>query len=316
MVGWRGAFVKSAVLVTLLVRILQDVVLPVFLVIAVGVLLDRRLHVDKKSLAALSIYVLQPCLVFSSLAQLTAPASTVWLMILYVVLLTLFLCVLALGVGRLLRWPARTVDALVLGVAFLNAGNMGLSIILFAFGEAGLELGTAFFVTSNLTCHTLAPFFAARSQGGSFKAVLRVFRLPGPYAFALALGLRALGVSVPEIVLKPVALIGQAAVPTMLLLLGIQLSQTRLARRYKEVGIGVFLRLVVGSLAAFGLAALMGFQGLARSVAITEASTPTAVNSTLMAVEFDADAEYVTSVVFLSTLLSSLTLTLVIALVR
>ena len=300
----------------LLGRILQDVILPVFAVIAVGVLLDRQFHVDKKTLATLSIYVLQPCLVFSSLAQLSASDGQVGLMILYVVLITLFLCLLAIGVGRLLRWPSRMVDALVLGVAFLNAGNMGLSLILFAFGEPGLEMATAFFVTSNLTCHTLAPFFAARHQGGSLKAMLKVFRLPGPYAFALALGLRALGVTLPGLLLKPVELIGQAAVPTMLLLLGIQLSQTRLVRRYKEVGIGVFLRLVVGSLAAFGLAALMGFQGLARSVAVVEASTPTAVNSTLMAVEFDADADYVTSVVFVSTLLSSLTLTLVIALVQ
>jgi hypothetical protein len=60
----------------------------------------------------------------------------------------------------------------------------------------------------------------------------------------------------------------------------------------------------------------MGLQGLARSVAVVEASTPTAVNATLMAVEFDADADYITNVVFVTTLLSSLTLTLVIALVR
>lgn len=300
----------------LFLQIFQDVILPVFIAIAVGVLLDRAFHVDKKTLATLSIYVLQPCLVFASLSQLTAPARDVGAMILYMALITVALCLIAIIVGKLLGWSDRAVDALVLSVAFLNAGNMGLSIILFAFGEQALELGTVLFVTSNLTCHTLAPFFAARSQGGSLKAVLRVFKLPGPYAFAIALGLRALGVVVPEVALKPVALLGQAAVPTMLLLLGIQLSQTRLTRRYREVSIGVFLRLVVGSLLAFGMAALMGLRGIARSVAVVEASTPTAVNATLMAVEFDADAEYVTSVVFLTTLLSSLTLTLVIALVR
>ncbi|NLG26359.1 MAG: AEC family transporter [Chloroflexi bacterium] len=300
----------------LFLRIFQDVILPVFVAIAVGVFLDRRFHVDKKTLATLSIYVLQPCLVFSSLSRLTAPARDVGAMILYMALITLFLILLAWGVGKLLRWNDRAIDALVLSVAFLNAGNMGLSIILFAFGEASLELGTVLFVTSNLTCHTLAPFFAARGQGGSLQAVLRVFRLPGPYAFAIALALRALSVTVPEVVLRPVGLLGEAAVPTMLLLLGVQLSQTRLVRRYKEVAVGVFLRLVVGSLAAFGLAAAMGLQGLARSVAVVEASTPTAVNATLMAVEFDADADYVTNVVFVTTLLSSLTLTLVIALVR
>jgi predicted permease len=48
-------------------------------------------------------------------------------------------------------------------------------------------------------------------------------------------------------------------------------------------------------------------------VAITEAATPTAVSSALMAIEFDSDADFVTSVIFFSTLFSAVTLTILLS---
>ncbi|MCD6518605.1 MAG: AEC family transporter [Anaerolineae bacterium] len=215
--------------------------------------------------------------------------------------------------GYLFRWPARTSDALVLSTAFLNSGNFGLSIVLFSFGEQGLELATIFFVVSNFVCNTVAAFFAARGRRSTKQALLQVLKLPGPYAFLFALPVRALKIPLPPLLTKPISLIGQASVPIMLMMLGLQLSQTQLSRRYREISIGVFLRLCVGALVAIGLASAMHLEGLARQVAIVEASTPTAVSSGLMAIEFDADSEYVTSVIFFSTLLSSITLTLLLS---
>jgi len=285
-------------------------VLPAFLIIGIGVLLDRLLKVDKKSLSRVAIYVLVPSLVFTSVAESEVDTGALGQMILFVIALTILLVVISLAVGSLLRWPRRTVDALVLSVAFVNAGNLGLSVILFSYGELGLQLGAAFFVATNFFGNTVAAFFALRSNGKGWRAFLDILKLPGPYAFGLALLLRAAHVTAPLPILRAVSLIGQAAVPLMLMMLGIQLSQTRLGGRYAQVAVGVALRLVVGAFVAMGLAPLLGLQGLARNVAIVQASTPTAVTSGLIAIEFDADADYVASVIFVSTLLSGLTLTI------
>ena len=227
----------------------------------------------------------------------------------YAVAVTAAMILLAMLVGRLLRWPRRTVDALVLSVAFLNSGNFGLSVILFSFGEAGLQLATVFFVVTNLACNTLGAFFAARANGGGLRAVTRVLKLPGLYAFVLAFALRALGVTAPQALLKPVETIGRASVPIMLMMLGVQLSQTKLGERFGQVAIGVIMRLIVGAGVALGMALLLGLTGLAQQVAVIQASTPTAVSSALMAIEFDADADYVSSVIFATTVLSSVSLT-------
>jgi hypothetical protein len=294
----------------LFISILSKNILPTFIVIGAGVYLDRQLHIDVKALSRTAMYLLTPCLVFSSIAHSAVDPLQFGQMLLFVLVITVMMVLLALLIGRLLRWSQRTTDALVLSVAFLNAGNFGLSIVLFAYGEAGLELATAFFVGTNLACNTLGAYMAARGTGGGLKALKRVLLLPGPYAFAAAIALRALGLTLPALLDGPVQLIGRASVPIMLLMLGIQLSQTTLRGRVGQIGVGVTVRLVFGAAAALLLAPLMGLQGLARQVAVVEASTPTAVTSALMAIEFDADADFVSSVILVSTVLSSMTLTL------
>jgi hypothetical protein len=79
------------------------------------------------------------------------------------------------------------------------------------------------------------------------------------------------------------------------------------------IGLAVFLQLVVTPLVGLGFAGLMGLSGVTRQAAVLEAAMPTAVITTVLAVEYDLDAAFITSVVIVSTLLSPLTLTPLIA---
>lgn len=293
--------------------IFSNNVLPSFIVIGVGYLLERRIKVDKRTLSRLAIYVLTPCLVFSSIINSEVDPSQFGRMTAYVITFTLIMIALGYLSGRLLGWSPQEIKALMLSIAFTNSGNMGLSIILFTFGEDGFALGATYFVATNLTANTLAAFIAAHGRGSLGHTLLQVLKLPGIYAFALALLLRPLG-ELPAIVMRPVSLIAQAQIPVMLMMLGVQLAQTRLGSRLKDVSVGVILRLIGGAAVAFVLAPFMGLTGLARQVAIAQSSTPAAVSSALMAIEFGADADYVASVIFFSTLLSSVTMSLLLAL--
>ncbi len=288
-------------------------VLPSFIVIGVGYLLERRIKVDKRTLSRLAIYVLTPCLVFSSIINSEVEPSQFGRMTAYVIIFTLVMIALGYLAGRLLGWSPQEIKALMLSIAFTNSGNMGLSIILFTFGEDGFALGATYFVATNLTANTLAAFIAAHGRGSLGRTLLQVLKLPGIYAFALALLLRPVG-ELPAIVMRPVSLIAQAQIPVMLMMLGVQLAQTKLASRLSDISVGVVLRLVGGAAVAFVLAPLIGLAGLARQVAIAQSSTPAAVSSALMAIEFGADADYVASVIFFSTLLSSVTMSLLLAL--
>ncbi|MGI6367484.1 MAG: AEC family transporter [Anaerolineae bacterium] len=288
-------------------------VLPSFIIIGVGYLLERRIKVDKRTLSRLAIYVLTPCLVFSSIVNSQVDSAQFGRITAYVIVYTLVMISLGYLVGRALGWSNQAIKALMLSIAFTNSGNMGLSVILFTFGQDGFALGATFFVATNLTANTLAAFIAAHGRGSLGTTLLQVLKLPGIYAFALALIVRSLG-QPPLVVMRPISLIAQAQIPVMLMMLGVQLSQTQLASRLRDVSIGVILRLVGGAAVAFMLVPLFGLTGLARQVSIAQSSTPAAVSSALMAIEFGATPDYVASVIFFSTLFSSVTLSVLLAL--
>ena len=271
--------------------IFSNNVLPSFIVIGVGYLLERRIRSTSARFRAWRS-MSSPCLVFSSIINSEVDPSQFGRMTAYVITFTLIMIALGYLAGRLLGWSPQEIKALMLSIAFTNSGNMGLSIILFTFGEDGFALGATYFVATNLTANTLAAFIAAHGRGSLGRTLLQVLKLPGIYAFALALLLRPLG-ELPAIVMRPVSLIAQAQIPVMLMMLGVQLAQTRLGSRLKDVSVGVILRLIGGAAVAFVLAPFMGLTGLARQVAIAQSSTPAAVSSALMAIEFGADADYV-----------------------
>ena len=77
--------------------------------------------------------------------------------------------------------------------------------------------------------------------------------------------------------------------------------------------VAVALSLLVAPVIGFTLSAALGMTGIARNVAIVVSAMPAAVITTVLAMEFDLDSAFVTSVVFLSTLLSPVTIVLLIA---
>jgi predicted permease len=113
--------------------------------------------------------------------------------------------------------------------------------------------------------------------------------------------------------MRPVSLLSSAAIPVMLLVLGAQLERHTAPEQPRAVAVAVVLSLLVTPLIAFGFAALLHLEGAARQAAIIEASMPAAVVTTVLALEFELDANFATSVVMFTTLLSPLTLVALIA---
>jgi len=123
----------------------------------------------------------------------------------------------------------------------------------------------------------------------------------------------SLGIRLPAAVVAPVTLLADAAVPLMILVLGMQLERASWPERPGVVAAAVLVSLVLTPVMALGIAHLVGLQGDALRAGVLQTSMPTAVITTILAVEFDVLPDFVTSVVSVSTLLSPLTVTLMIA---
>jgi predicted permease len=95
----------------------------------------------------------------------------------------------------------------------------------------------------------------------------------------------------------------------MLVLLGVELSRVQWASNLRVVGLSAGLRLLVGPLVGLALAVPFGLQGAAWQGNISQTAMPAAVTTTVLATEYKLDSSLVTAIVFLSALLSPLTLT-------
>jgi len=282
--------------------------------VGLGFALHRLISIDLRSLSRVTLYVLSPCLIFSGLSQSTLKADDLGRIVAFTLITTVAVGVISWGTTRLLRFDQGKESAFLLVTLFVNAGNYGLPLNLLAFGEEGLARAIVFFATSSFLVNTLGVYLASRGQAGVRESIANVFKIPLIYAVVAALIVNFGNLEIREPILKPLEMTGSAAIPVMLLILGMELSQASVREEWGTIGVATFIRLVVAAGVALGIAPLLGLVGVTRQACIVEASMPTAVMATILAVEFDARPRFVTGTVFTTTLASIVTLTLLLRL--
>lgn len=296
-----------------LLGVLINIVLPVFIIIGAGFVAARMLTIDAQTLSRVSLYVLGPALVFSKLVETTVTGTDLVQIVVFTVVGTLLVLALSWVVARLLRLNRSTESAFVLSCSFVNSGNYGLPLVLFAFGQAGLERALIYFVTGAFMMNTVAVFVASRGQAKARTSLLNIFRVPMIYAIVIAFAIRAANLEIPGFISQPLGITGNAAIPVMLLLVGIQLAGVSFGKQARLICVATLVRLVGGAVVGIALATVMGLAGVTRQACIIEHSAPTGVMTGILALEFGTDPEFVTGVIFASTLASIATMTLLVA---
>jgi predicted permease len=302
--------------VTVLLSIFAADILPIFLIAGIGFLLARRLDASVKTLAHVVFYVLAPCLVFTTLVGSKITGLQFGRMALLTVLVTATMGLLGWLAGRGLRLSRPELSAFLLVVMFSNGGNYGLPVSLFAFGPEALSHATVYFVSSSMLTFTVGIVLAASGRRSMRRAVSGIAKVPVVYSVAAASMVLALGISMPLPLMRPIGMLSDAALPVMVLVLGMQLERATMPERPSRVVVAVALSLLAAPVVALALTSWLGLAGAARQAAVVQASMPVAVITTVLALEFDVAPAFVTSTVFTSTLLSPLTLTPLIAYLR
>ena len=283
--------------------------LPVFLIAGAGYLLSRWLQVSPQTLSQVIFYIFSPCLIFNLLTNNQLSGGDILSMMLLAGLTAAAVGLLTWLAGRALKLERRMLAAVLITSMFMNAGNFGLPVILFAFGEAGLAYASLFFVTNSILNYTVGVAIASMGSTGFAQALSNLLRIPTIYALALAVLFMRTGWQVPLPIERTTQLLGNAAIPAMLVLLGFQLKNVQWSGRAVPLALAGSMRMLVGPAIALGFSLLLGLQGPARQAGILEAAMPAAVLNTVVATVYDAEPSFVTAVVFMTTLLSPLTLT-------
>jgi len=284
-----------------------NITAPVFILAAVGfawVKMGFEYRVEFVTRLAMTLSV--PCLIFVALMKTEVAPSAL-------VDLSYAAFTAYAGVG-LACWAIVAVFKLdrrtyLAPLIFGNTGNLGLPLALFAFGQTGLEYAVVVFAVMAILSFTFGIWIVAGA--GSFSKVLKE-----PLVAATLLGALFLwqGWQTPVFMTNALELIGQMAIPIMLITLGVAVARLEIKRFGQAIMLAI-LKVAVCVAIAYGAAEWFALVPTAAAVLIVQVATPVAVTSYMLAEKYGADAQPVAGLVVVSTLLSVITLPLILSFV-
>jgi predicted permease len=280
---------------TLLLEV-ASAVAPVFLIALIGFAWTRHgWNYDVEFVTRLSMTLSTPCLIFMALVRSNVDPRLLGDTVLATLVAYLLVGGAIWGLVRALDLDLATYWA---PLTFGNTGNLGLPIALFAFGQAGFDFAVVIFAVMAILSFTFGVWVVA--GGGS---PTRAFREPLVWGTIAGSVFLLLDWSVPAWIGATLDLIGQMAIPLMLITLGVAISRLQ----PRALGRAFWLCLIkLGVCVAIPLGVGLGFglPKLTLGVLVLQVATPVAVTSYMLAAKYDARPDEVAGLVVVSTLVS------------
>jgi len=273
---------------------LIPILAPVFIITLLGYGWARLgVPFQRDFLTGLVMNIGVPCLILDGTTHLEADAG-MFLSMMGFAVLALICCALAGSVVlRLLGQPLRSY---LPPIAFGNAGNLGLPLCLFAFGEQGLGLAIGFYLVGSVSQFLVGPLFQGR------KPVWRtLLTTPVNYAAALGVSLLATDSTLPLWLSNTIELLAGLAIPLMMLALGHALGSFKVQRLPVAAGLAAG-RLGLGLLVGLAITLIFGLTGIQRGVVLVQSAMPVAVFNYLLAARYDRHPEDIAGAIVISTL--------------
>ncbi|WP_431025006.1 AEC family transporter [Halomonas sp. H5] len=280
--------------------------LPVFLIAGCGVLYGRFRTPDIRGLNTLNMELFVPLLVFAVLADGQAPLEEY-------AGLALAAVVVVLGSGLLLwpvaRWLKMDAKTFLPPMMFNNAGNMGVPLMVLAFGEAALPAAVVVFIIEMLLHFSVGLYMLNPGT-----PLWRLLRLPIVGASIAGLAVNLSGMPLPGWLLEAMHLLGGVCIPLMLFALGVRMLDIDL-RDWRTGLLGALLCPLSGLVLAAPMVWWLGLTGLQAAVLWVFAALPPAVLNYLVAEQYRQEPQRVASLVLVGNLGSLVVMPLVLAVV-
>lgn len=282
-----------------------EIVAPVFLLGAIGfVWVKMGFEYRVQFVTRLAMTLAVPCLIFTSLMRTEIDPAA--LATLSFAALAAY-AIVSLASFLILKFNALDNRTYLAPLIFGNTGNLGLPLALFAFGDAGLGYAVVIFAIMAVLSFTLGVWLV--SGGGS---PLKALKEPVVAATFLGALFMLMGWETPKPLTNTLELIGQMAIPIMLLTLGVAVARLKPGRMGRAIWLSL-AKMVIGIGVAVGIGLWLALPAIPFAVLVLQISTPVAVTSYMLAEKYGADSDAVAGLVVASTVLAVITIPLTLA---
>lgn len=307
--------------------------MPVFLVMAVGWLLRRLGILTEGFCASADQYVFKialPVSLFRSIAAMDVYSDFDLLFCLYCFGVTVLMFLASWGLTALLMKDKRLIGSFAQAAVRSSAAILGMTFAMNISGEAGMVpmmilSAVPFFNIFSVVILSFSPHSDEEGnllprEGDGSSAVWRACRnvLRNPIIIGILLGIpfALLKVQLPTIAESTLSAIGGTSSPVALLVIGATFSGTKSIKLWKPTALATFIKLVLLPALFLPPAALLGFRGSAMVAILIMTGAPTTVSSYVMAKAMKNDTVLASGTIVLTTLLSAVTITLWVTLLR
>lgn len=294
-----------------LIHILKNILLPVFIIMAIGYFLQKKFHLNLDTLAKLNIYFLVPGFIFVKLYSTQFSGKlflyVVGFFVIYIVLLFLTSKTIAKLQG-LNQAKSATVSN---GVIFFNSGNYGVPVndLVFKSDPTAMSIQVIILTMQNVLIFTYGIFALQSLKIGKLNALLGYFKMPILYALTAAVLLNYFSIPIPEFIWTPANYTADAMIAIALIMLGAQVARIKFRFEWSSTYIHILLRLVAGPAMALIIIWIMNIDGMIAQALFIASAMPSSVNSSVIAQEYDNYPKLAAQIVLFSTILSALTVT-------
>ncbi|WP_138755323.1 AEC family transporter [Paenibacillus sinopodophylli] len=302
-------------------HILMTNVLPMVIMIGLGIMIQRAFKLDIKTLSKLNFYLFSPAIMFDLLYKTDISVSLIGKIMFFFLLFMVAQYLIVEAVIRMRGYAPSMKSAMRNSVLFYNSANYGIPLnqLAFAGNEKTLAIQVLIMMVQSLVPNTYG-IYNVNAHKADMRAIWRtILSMPIIYVIPLAFMLRGFGIEIPQPLATPISYLSSAFIGTALITLGVQLGnmEWKIKRSLLiDVSLSGMLRLIAGPLLAWLIVWLMGYampiDRLTAAALIVSSAVPTSLSSVLLAVEFDNEAEFASQSVFVSTILSIITVTAVI----
>ncbi|KAA3650536.1 MAG: AEC family transporter [Proteobacteria bacterium] len=283
---------------------IASIVFPVFSVIVVGFLYGRRHRPDMLATNQVNMDIFVPALIFSALARQSFSFADVKMVAIGGTIIVLGSGLLGLPIARALGYAPRT---LLPPLMFKNAGNMGLPLLLLAFGDKALPAAVILFLIENVLHFTISSLWL----GNSFK-VWRVLREPVFIAGAAGIFVSATSATLWPPLLAAFKVMGDVSAGLMLFALGVRLNTAPFAQ-WRIGLVGGVATPATGMILAAAFCWLFSLSPAETDVLLLFGALPPAVLNYMFAERYGQEPEKVAAIVIAGNLVALLSISLALA---
>jgi predicted permease len=267
--------------------------LPIFLIAGSGALYGHYRKPDIQGINVLNMELFVPMLAFAALADRQAPLQDY-------ARLTLAAAVIVLGSGVVLYPLARllklNLKTFLPPMMFSNTGNMGIPVLVLAFGETALPVAIVLFVVEMMLHFTVGLYML-----DPHTSIVKRLKLPILFASIAGLSVNLGGVPLPDWLLESMNMLGGVCIPLMLFTLGVRMLEIDFSD-WKLGVLGAIACPASGLILAWPLIAVLDVPGLQVAALWVFAALPPAVVNYVVAEQYQQEPHKVASLVLLSNL--------------